>query len=409
MLRSLVKETKEHVVKILNKGRKGMVKMEYNYEGFEIGPIRPPSEAESLMLRVTRNCPWNQCKFCGLYKEKKFSIRPKEHVLKDIDLVKKCTDTFGKIKENNDENNRKILFEELKEALKPNGDWAYHSALTWYKSGMKSIFLQDANTMIIKPDDMVDILLYIKANFPQVERITSYGRSHTIARIKDEDLERIAQAGLNRIHIGMESASNKVLELVKKGVDKETHIKAGQKVRKSGIELSEYFMPGLGGNEYSRENALETADALNQINPDFIRIRTLAVPNQTHLYKDYEEGIFTRTNDVKMVEELLLFIENLEGITSTIKSDHILNLIPEVEGILPKDKDKMISSLKWFLDLTPEEQMIFRIGRRTGNMNERADLTNTVKRNYMENIIKQHNISLHNIDEITNELMKRFI
>lgn len=180
-------------------------------------------------------------------------------------------------------------------------------------------------------------------------------------------------------------------------------------MKKAGIELSEYFMPGLGGNEYSRENALETADALNQINPDFIRIRTLAVPNQTYLHKDYEEGIFTRTNDVKMVEELLLLIENLEGITSTVKSDHILNLIPEVEGTLPKDKDKMMSVLKWFLDLAPEEQMIFRIGRRTGNMNERADLTNSVKRNYMKSIIKQHNISLDNIDEITDELMKRFI
>ncbi|MCY6354935.1 radical SAM protein [Clostridium sp. ZS2-4] len=386
-----------------------MSNIEHSYEGFEMGPIRPPSEAESLMLRVTRNCPWNQCKFCGLYKGKKFSIRPKEHVLKDIDLVKKCIDTFDKIKQTNDDEKRKILFKELEEAVKPNGEWAYHSALSWYKSGMKSIFLQDANTMIIKPDDLVEILLHIKANFPQVERITSYGRSHTIARIKDEDLQRIAQAGLNRIHIGMESASDKVLELVKKGVDKETHIKAGQKVKKAGIELSEYFMPGLGGNEYSRENALETADALNQINPDFIRIRTLAVPNETYLHKDYEEGIFTRTNDVKMVEELLLLIENLEGITSTIKSDHILNLIPEVEGVLPQDKDKMISALKWFLDLEPKEQMIFRIGRRTGNINERADLMNPVKRNYMENVIKQNNISLENIDAITDELIKRFI
>lgn len=94
---------------------------------------------------------------------------------------------------------------------------------------MKSIFLQDANTMIIKPDDMVDILLHIKVNFPQVERITSYGRSHTIARIKDEDLERIAQAGLNRIHIGMESACDKVLELVKRALIKKPILKLVRK------------------------------------------------------------------------------------------------------------------------------------------------------------------------------------
>lgn len=378
------------------------------YEGFEIGPIRPPSEAESLLVRVTRNCPWNKCKFCGLYKGKKFSIRPKEHVFRDIDLIKRCIDTLKEADKANSHDRQALLYN-LRESLSNNEDWAYYSAINWYRDGMKSIFLQDANSMIIKPDDMVEILTYIKANFPEVERITSYARSHTIARISDEDLKRIADAGLNRIHIGMETACDEVLKLVKKGVDKATHIIAGQKVKKAGIELSEYFMPGLGGNEYSKENALETADALNQINPDFIRIRTLAIPNHTQLYKDYEEGIFTRTNDVKMVEEILLLIENLEGITSTIKSDHILNLIPEVEGVLPRDKEKMIAALKWFLELSEEEKMIFRIGRRTGIMNSMKDLSEPSRRARVESIIKQNNISTENVDMVVDELMKRFI
>lgn len=378
------------------------------YEGFEIGPIRPPSESESLLLRVTRNCPWNQCRFCGLYKEKKFSIRPKEHVLRDIDLIKECIDVL-KGADDGTSYKRKTLMYHLRETLGDNEGWAYPSAVNWYRNGMKSIFLQDANSMIIKPDDMVEILTHIRNNFSEVERITCYARSHTIARISDKDLKRIADAGLNRIHIGMETASDQVLNLIKKGVDKATHILAGQKVKKAGVELSEYFMPGLGGNEYSKENALQTADALNQINPGFIRIRTLAIPNHTLLYNDYEEGIFTRTNDVKMVEELILFIENLEGITSTVKSDHILNLIPEVEGVLPRDKEKIIDVLKWFLHLNEEEKTIFRIGRRTGLINSIKDLSEPYIREKVESIIKQYNISTENLDIVVDELMKRFI
>jgi radical SAM superfamily enzyme YgiQ (UPF0313 family) len=378
-----------------------------NYQGFGIGPIRPPSESESLLLRITRNCPWNQCKFCGLYKDTKFSIRPKEHVLKDIDIIKEYLDTFKVAYKKQD--NKEKMINDLKKSLGENNEWAFHSALNWYRNGMKSIFLQDANSMIIKPDDMVEILLKIREEFPSVNRITSYARSHTIARISEESLERIGSAGLNRIHIGMETASDEVLKIVKKGVDKTTHIAAGQKVKNAGIELSEYYMPGLGGNEYLRESALETADALNQINPDFIRIRTLAIPNYTELYKDYEKGIFTRANDIAVAEELLMFIENLKGITSTLKSDHILNLIPEVEGNFPNDKQKMIDAIKRFLDLNEYEKTIYRIGRRIGIMNSINELSDQIFRKKVEDIITRNKVSNKNIDQIIDELMKQFV
>jgi radical SAM superfamily enzyme YgiQ (UPF0313 family) len=299
------------------------------YDGFEVGPIRPPSEAKSLLLRVTRNCPWNKCKFCRLYKGTKFSIRPKEHVIKDIDLVKRWTDLF-KAAEDVDAQTRKILINDLKNELGEEQSWFYSSVISWYQSGMKSIFLQDSNSLVIKPNDLIEIITHIKKQFPEIERITSYARSETVVRISDEDLKRMADAGLNRIHIGMETAADTILKLVDKGTTKANHILAGQKVKAAGIELSEYYMPGLGGNEYSDLNALETADALNQINPDYIRIRTLAITDQSRLKEDYEQGIFTRTNDTKMIAELLLMIENLKGITSTIiSSDHILNLLPE--------------------------------------------------------------------------------
>jgi len=378
------------------------------YEGLELGPIRPPSEAQSLMLRITRNCPWNNCTFCGLYKGQKFSIRPVSHIIKDIDVIRYYVDEIQKIMAQSDGAAHR-QYMNLVSGQPESDQMALHAALIWVQGGMQSIFLQDANTLIIKPDDLVEILNYVQKSFPNVERITSYARSHTIARISDDDMARIAVAGLNRIHIGMESACDEVLDFVKKGVDKKTHIIAGQKVKRAGIELSEYFMPGLGGVTLSRENALETADALNQINPDFIRIRTLGLPENIELYKDFQSGAFIKPGDVPMAEELLLLLDNLNGITSTVKSDHILNLFQEVEGRLPEDKERMTAPLRIFLAMPPEEQLTYMVGRRTGIFSKLEDLHDSELRNHAEKARTAHRVTLDNVDDFTLEMMKRFI
>jgi len=379
-----------------------------DYTGFEVGPIRPPSEAQSLMLRITRNCPWNKCTFCGLYKGKKFSIRPVSHIVKDIDTIRHYLNEIQIIMDQpGGATDRQYM--DLIAGQSENEQMALHSALTWMRGGMKSIFLQDANTLIIKPDDLVEILNYVRKCFPQVERITSYARSHTIARISDEDMHRIAEAGLNRIHIGMESACDEVLDFVKKGVDKETQVIAGLKVKRADIELSEYFMPGLGGAQFSRANALETADALNQINPDFIRIRTLAVPENVELHKDYQSGTFNKLGDVRMAEELLLLLDNLDGITSTVKSDHILNLFQEVEGRLPEDREQMTAPIRTFLAMPPEEQLVYMVGRRTGIFSRLENLHDLELRKHAEKACKAHHVTLDNIENFTAEMMKQFI
>ena len=378
------------------------------YEGLELGPIRTPSEAQSLMLRITRNCPWNNCTFCGLYKGQKFSIRPVSHIIKDIDVIRYYVDEIQKIMAQSDGAAHR-QYMNLVSGQPESDQMALHAALIWVQGGMQSIFLQDANTLIIKPDDLVEILNYVQKSFPNVERITSYARSHTIARISDDDMARIAVAGLNRIHIGMESACDEVLDFVKKGVDKKTHIIAGQKVKRAGIELSEYFMPGLGGVTLSRENALETADALNQINPDFIRIRTLGLPENIELYKDFQSGAFIKPGDVPMAEELLLLLDNLNGITSTVKSDHILNLFQEVEGRLPEDKERMTAPLRTFLAMPPEEQLTYMVGRRTGIFSKLEDLHDSELRSHAEKARTAHRVTLDNVDDFTLEMMKRFI
>jgi hypothetical protein len=188
-----------------------------------------------------------------------------------------------------------------------------------------------------------------------VNRVTSYSRSSTIARIDEEDLKAIREAGLDRVHVGLESGSDNVLKRVKKGATKAIHVSAGLKAKSARLELSEYIMPGLGGVRLSEEHALETADALNQINPDFIRLRQLAIPIGAPLSKDLMEGRFEMCSDPMVAGEVLTLIESLNGITSVVKSDHILNLFSEVEGTLPEDKERMLEPLRTFLSMESEK------------------------------------------------------
>jgi len=378
------------------------------YDGFEQGPIRPPSEAYSLFVRATRNCPWNRCAFCPVYKGTRFSIRPVDHVKRDIDSVHRYV---GTLRHKADESGRirRAEIAQVAENVEPEGLPAFHAALNWLAGGAASVFLQDANSLIMKPSDLVEILTHLKMRFPWVERITSYARAHTVARMKDHDLKAIGDAGLNRMHIGLESGSDKVLEMVKKGATREMQIRAGLKVKRAGMELSEYCMPGLGGRALSEEHALETAAALNQINPDFIRLRTLAIPNRVPLFEDYQAGRFEKCTDLVVAREMLTFIEKLEGITSVVKSDHILNLFGDLEGTLPRDKERMLAILRTFLALDPERQRLYQVGRRLGIFSCLSDMENSRRLASAERAYRELGVTSDNVDEIVDELMKRFV
>lgn len=379
------------------------MKNQQEYTGFEQGPIRPPSEAESLLIRITRNCPWNRCTFCPVYKGESFSLRPVDHVLRDIDSAR---DYVNRIREARESGSTLLKRKHGEEVDDRN---ALHAAYQFVAGGMRSIFLQDGNSLVIKPERMIRILEHLTESFPTVTRITSYARSHTIARISDQHLRQMREAGLNRIHIGLESGSDAVLKRVKKGVDKATHIRAGQKVKEAGIQLSEYYMPGLGGNSLWRENALETADCLNQINPDFIRLRSLAMPQSAPLTDQYLRGDFDKMGEVGTARELHLFLDSLESITSRVVSDHILNLFPEVDGKLPEDKEKIMRPVKEFLDLSPEDQLLFCIGRRANRIGRIGDLQNPVQRGYALELCKELGATVENMDEIIEALTKRYI
>lgn len=377
------------------------------YNGFEQGPIRPPSEANSLLIRVTRNCPWNKCTFCPVYKGEKFSKRPVEHVLKDIDLVADIVDRISDMSQGKPIT-RDMVIKASQGVEEKNMD-ALYSALNWVSGGMESVFLQDANSLVLKPAELIMVLKHLRERFPFIKRITSYARSSTIAKISDEDMVEMGKSGLNRIHIGMESGSDNVLNLVKKGATKEKHIIAGQKVKRAGISLSEYVMPGLGGREFSNEHALETADALNQIEPDFIRIRTLAIPNIIPLYDDYVSGKFKKITDREAAEELRLFISSLDKMNSRITSDHVLNLFEDVNGLLMSSKDEMLEKIDSFFELSDYDKMIYQVGRRIGLFRGVKDMKIDSSYSRAEEMARRNNVTPENVDDVISELMKRFI
>jgi radical SAM superfamily enzyme YgiQ (UPF0313 family) len=292
---------------------------------------------------------------------------------------------------------------------RPENVAAAESALHWYSYGCRSVFLQDANTMLTKTDDLAAILHHLRDKFPQIERITSYARSATILDKSDEDLARLRAEGLDRVHIGMESGADRVLEFMQKGATKQIHVDAGKKIKKAGMELSEYYIIGLGGAEMSDEHALESADTLNQINPDFVRIRTLSVPGRAPLADDVRAGRFTQINDVEGAAELYKLLEALNVTSYVIANDHIVNLLPEASGKYPEDKEKILAAVRWFLELSDQDQLIYRVGRRMTYMSGRADMKNSETVAYVKSLIADHGIDESNVDESIRRLMRRFI
>jgi radical SAM superfamily enzyme YgiQ (UPF0313 family) len=286
----------------------------------------------------------------------------------------------------------------------------FRQVALWLYNGGKNVFLQDGDNLILKNDQLVEILDTLKKTFPSIERITTYSRSKTVSRKTIEELQDLKQAGLSRIHIGLETGYDPLLQYIKKGVTAQEHIEAGKKVKASGISLSEYVILGLGGKGMWREHAMETANVLNQINPDFIRVRTLKVLKTMLLYQKIEKGEFILLNDDEMVEEERLLIEQLEGITSTFVSDHILNLLQEVEGKLPEEKEKMLKLIEGYLALPKEEKDNFRLGRRAGVYQSLEDLSKPELRNQVDRALQQiESERPGDLDKVLSDLMESFI
>ena len=379
-----------------------------NSYSFELGPIRPPSEAFSLLIRATRNCPWNRCGFCPVYKGQKFELRSVDEVKKDIQTARQIADEIKSLawKMGHGDRVREVAAY-VHDTLQSNH--SVQNVALWMYGGRTSAFLQDANSIIMKTPDLVQVVSFLKEKFPDLERITSYGRSKTAAKKTVEEFKELREAGLSRLHVGLESGSDEVLALVDKGCTAEDHIKGGKAVVEAGIELSEYVMPGLGGRKLSQRHVEETARVLNEVDPAFIRMRSLQVYEIMPLWQKIQSGEFELLREDEVVEEIGALIERLDC-HSVIKSDHMMNILMEVEGKLPEDKEKMLTVINRFVSFTPEERLNFMVGRRVGWYNKLADLEDPARRERVEQAVRQlKSQGCDDIDAVMSKLKSRLM
>ncbi len=298
---------------------------------FEVGPIRPPSEggSHSLLLRATRNCPWSRCKFCyGLiYNREKFQLRTVEDIKKDIDAAREIADAIraaswklgygGAVNED-------VGTALIRSDPGLNTNQSFILVFNWLYFGAKTVFLQDANTLIMPSDELLEVLKYLKETFPTIERVTSYARAKTLAKKTPEELKELRKAGLSRLHVGLETGDDELLKYVDKGVTSAEQIEAGKKAKEAGFELSEYVMPDLGGRARSEQHALNTARVLNEIDPDFIRLRPFVPGPGMPLYEEYTKGNFQLSSPHERLREIRTLVENL-NVHSRLCFDHFLN------------------------------------------------------------------------------------
>jgi len=295
-----------------------------------------------------------------------------EEIKKDIDAVKHIKDKItessvelgldGKLTEH-------VFRSFLEKHSKLTSSPTFVTVFNWLVSGGKTVFLQDANSLIMKTDQLIEVLTYLKRSFPCIERITSYARAKTALKKPLDELTALKEAGLSRLHVGLETGDDRLLEKVKKGVTAAEHIRAGKKVVNSGIELSTYIMPGLGGLDLSIDHATNTAKVLNEINPEFIRSRPFIPRQGTPIFDEYKKGDFRLLPPHSIIREIGMLAGSLT-VASKLCFDHAMNpsyrsgfgIIPlfdqDYEGYrLPDRKEEVLGIVDQGLNI-PESRYI---------------------------------------------------
>jgi radical SAM superfamily enzyme YgiQ (UPF0313 family) len=265
------------------------------YEGIV---IRPPSEAESLILQVTLGCSHNRCTFCPTYKGRQFRI-------KELDAIKK----------------------EIDEVV-PYGPF-------------RKVFLADGDALIIPQLKLVALLEYLIEKLPGLRRVGIYGNAKSILRKSVEELKALKALKLGIVYLGVETGDPALLQKVRKGVSFEQMVEAGRRVKEAGITLSATVLLGLGGSGYGQPHALATAKILSAIDPDFASALTLMVVPGTPLHEEMEAGRFQLPSPFQLLEELGTIIAHSDFSRCYFTSNHASNYLP-IKARLPKDKEAVV-------------------------------------------------------------------
>lgn len=264
---------------------------------------RPPSEAYSLIIQVTYGCSHNRCAFCDMYDDKHFSMRPMEEIREDFELARRV-----------------------------------------YRR-VERVFLADGDALMRRTDDLVQILGLIYGLFPECQRVTCYASPTSLQIKSEEELRLLREKGLKMVYMGLESGCDAVLERMDKGHTAAQIIAAGQKARRSGLQLSVTAISGLGSRELWREHAVETAQAFNAMNPEYIGLLTLMVEPGTPLEKWVREGSFYVLKPVEVMQEMELFLQHIDSPGSVFRMNHASNYLT-LKGTLNQDRERLLQQVR---------------------------------------------------------------
>ena len=275
-----------------------------HYEGTV---IRPPSEADSILLQVTLGCSHNKCTFCGTYRGKRFNIKKDDVIFEDIEFAGK------------------------------------------YCRRQKRLFLCDGDALVIPMRRLVPILERIRDRLPWVERVGVYANTKSIKMKTNEELAQLRKLGLKIAYMGLESGDNKVLEAIRKGADADKMITMGKKLKKAGIKVSVTVLLGLGGRNGSLDHARETGRVLTAMDPDFVGALSLMLIPGTELHDQYVKGDFQLPGPEEMLSELGAMISATTLTDGLFHANHASNYLP-IRAHLPRDKEKTLELISQALD-----------------------------------------------------------
>lgn len=278
------------------------------FDTYDTPVFRPPSEARSFILRVTRGCAHNKCTYCNMYRGVPFQILSDEEISRQIAL-----------------------------------------AVHYGKESVRRVFLADGDALVLPTAKLLKILQALRENFPKLQRVASYAAPKDILRKSEDELRQLKEAGLQLLYYGMETGDDITLKAVNKGVNAAEAIEAGRRVTASGMKLSLMVILGLAGKEGSRRHALETAKAINIIQPTMLSALCLMLYRGSELLDQFENGEFNPLSPQGLMEELHLMMQNIDlpqDKHCLFRSNHVSNYV-QLAGTLPKDKDRLLREIAY--------------------------------------------------------------
>lgn len=278
------------------------------FDTYDTPVFRPPSEARSFILRVTRGCAHNKCTYCNMYRGVPFQILSDEEISRQIAL-----------------------------------------AVHYGKESVRRVFLADGDALVLPTAKLLKILQALRENFPKLQRVASYAAPKDILRKSEEELRQLKEAGLQLLYYGMETGDDITLKAVNKGVNAAEAIEAGRRVTASGMKLSLMVILGLAGKEGSQRHALETAKAINIIQPTMLSALCLMLYRGSELLDQFENGEFNPLSPQGLMEELHLIMQNIDlpqDKHCLFRSNHVSNYV-QLAGTLPKDKDRLLREIAY--------------------------------------------------------------